>query len=184
MTEWRTIGQLADLVGAYCWVEHRLFELTGHWASAPDQTPGEQRVFLAGVSRHHAEVAARWWDRLPVRAGVDPTTLVTEPTGPLAESLRLLGAETDPSRRLAGLTGVVLPHLLTTYEEHRTQATPVSQAPVLDVLAEAARAGAAEVSVGQALCELEKGPEGVEFAAELERLFGGPPCICPVARAS
>jgi hypothetical protein len=33
----RTIQQLAALVGHYCWVEHRLFALTGAGAGARDR---------------------------------------------------------------------------------------------------------------------------------------------------
>ncbi len=34
VTEWRDVGQLARVVGAYCWVEHRLFSLAGGWAAS------------------------------------------------------------------------------------------------------------------------------------------------------
>ena len=50
------------LVGAYCWVEHRIFELTGAWASAPGDAAAERargrarggtRVWCAAVSGRH-----------------------------------------------------------------------------------------------------------------------------------
>ncbi len=30
---WRGIDELAGLVGAYCWVENRIFEVSGAWAT-------------------------------------------------------------------------------------------------------------------------------------------------------
>ena len=32
---WRGIDELAGLVGAYSWVENRIFGLSGAWASGP-----------------------------------------------------------------------------------------------------------------------------------------------------
>ena len=96
------------LVGAYGWVEHRIFQLTGAWASAPsegaDAAPGpELRVWCAAVSRHHGELAGRWAERLPVRAGVDPAALVVAPAGPLAGALDALAAEPDRRAAVAAL---------------------------------------------------------------------------------
>ena len=93
---WRGIDELARLVGAYGWVEHRIFQLTGVWASAPsegaDAAPGpELRVWCAAVSRHHGEVAGRWAERLPVRAGIDPAALVVGAGGAAGGSARCLG---------------------------------------------------------------------------------------------
>ena len=60
-------------------------------------TAGSSRrcgVWCAGVSRRHGLLAARWAERLPVRAGVDAAALVTAPAGPLAEALDALAAAT------------------------------------------------------------------------------------------
>ena len=38
-TTFRSIGELAELCGHYCWVERRLFEVTGSRASRPVASP-------------------------------------------------------------------------------------------------------------------------------------------------
>ena len=85
---WRGIDELAALVGHYGWLEARLFELTGRWATAPagdgaapDGRADELRVWCAAASRRHGELAAHWAQRLPVRAGVDAGALVVAPVG-------------------------------------------------------------------------------------------------------
>ena len=79
---WRTIDELAALVGAYCWIEHRIFEVTGAWATGSrpaDDDVAELRVWAAATSRRHGTLAGRWAERLPVRAGVDAAALVEAP---------------------------------------------------------------------------------------------------------
>ena len=73
---WRGIDELAGLVGAYCWVEEpHLRGQRGLGDGAADDEGGALdpalRVWCAGVSRRHGLLAARWAERLPVRAGVD-----------------------------------------------------------------------------------------------------------------
>jgi hypothetical protein len=176
---WRTIGQLADLVGGWCWVEGRLFELTGAWAgdpgagAEPGTDPGadpEIDVFFAAASRAHAGVAAQWRDRLPVRAGVEVDGLIVPPSGPEAASLSLLEAAQGPLARLAGLVLVVLPHLVRTYGLHLAAANPASEAPVMAVLGPARRNGSAEVRRGRFLLQRVGGADGLTpEAAELVR---------------
>ena len=82
-TTWRGIDELAEVVGGYCWAEKRVFEVAGGWATGAGD-PGLEpavRVWCAGVSRRHGLLAARWAERLPVRAGVDRAALVVPPTG-------------------------------------------------------------------------------------------------------
>jgi hypothetical protein len=123
-TAWRGIGALDEAVGGYCWLERRVFEVTGHWATATgnaighatgnaighatgnaighatgnDASAAEIRVFFAAVSRRHGSLAERWGTRLPVRAGVDPSALVGQPPG-LPEEVAAHLAETADSER-------------------------------------------------------------------------------------
>ena len=154
---WRTIDELAGLVGAYCWVEHRLFEVAGAWASEPrvgetgtDAADGELRVWCAAAAQRHAALAGRWAERLPVRAGVDPAALVAPPVG-LAErstSWRPRGSwrpasapwSRPSSPGSAGPMGPTWPF-----------ASPVSEASVMEVLEDARREGRAEIRGGRAL---------------------------------
>jgi len=155
---WRTIGELAELVGGYCWAEKRIFEAAGPWATGVGDGPGDGleptlRVWCAGVSRRHGLLASRWAERLPVRAGVDRAALVSPPLGPLAEAFEVVAAAPDAAAGVATLIEVLLPRLLAVYDAHRRGPNPVSEASVLEVLVAAHRDLAGEISVGRALLE-------------------------------
>src|ERR1700722_16849603 len=120
---WRTIDQLAGRVGGYCWWEHRLFELTGGWASGTGDP--EIRVLFSQMSPRHAAVSLQWRDRLPARAGVDVTALVVAPNRADVDALTLLDGQSDDLLRLGGLIEVVLPRLHSAYRAHLRQASAV-----------------------------------------------------------
>lgn len=176
---WRTIDDLAGLVGAYCWVEHRLFEVTGVWASvpeaggsSPDATDGGLRVWCAATAQRHGALAGRWAERLPVRAGVDAAALVAAPAG-LAEALDELGATKELATGVATLVETVLPWVRGVYGSHLAAASPVSEASVMEVLVEARRGGRAEIRGGRSLLEqLEgAGPPARHLGTTFERAF-------------
>jgi hypothetical protein len=172
--QWRGIDELAELVGGYCWVEHRIFEITGAWATGPgDGLASAVRVWCAGVSRLHGLLAGRWAERLPVRAGVDRGDLVTAPAGPLAAGLDALAASSDARVGLAALIETVLPRLQAIYGVHRQTASPVSEASVLEVLTGALGELAAEISGGRALLEgsAEEPTRDGSLTRRLERTF-------------
>ena len=127
----------ARLVGAYQWVERRLFEVLGGWVSS--EARPEVGVVFDVYSRQHAWHAELWAQHLPVRDGVDPATLAVAPR---AEVDRLFGGlaggggEGGPATggtllRLVGLGRVVLPRLLVGYRLHLRRASPVADAPVV-----------------------------------------------------
>jgi hypothetical protein len=126
------LGQAAELLGSYCFVERRLFELTGAW-SVQVEPPG-LAVHLDQVSQQHAWHAELWADRLPVLAGVDPASLI-RPLGPAVGPVldALAGAGTTVER-LAGLYRCVLPRLLATYGRHLRWAVRATDAPVIRAL--------------------------------------------------
>ncbi len=174
---WRGIDELAALVGAYSWVENRIFEVCGVWATTPGPAGGAAldpalRVWCAGVSRRHGELAVRWAEQLPLRARADRgALLVTPPAGPLAGALDALGAGPDAGVGVATLVGSVLPGVQGVYGAHLRTASSVSEAPVLEVLAGAHRDLAGEIRRGDAL--LEESAAGLTrdptLAAEFER---------------
>jgi hypothetical protein len=175
---WRGIDELAELVGAYCWVEHRIFELTGAWATEGADgedlaAAAELRVWSAAASRRHAVLAGRWAERLPVRAGVDPAELVQAPAGPLAGAFAALAAGPMGRAPLGALVETVLPRVGGIYEAHLRSGSPVSEGSVLEVLAEARREVAGEIRGGRALLEgLPEAPRGgPRLGVEIERAF-------------
>ncbi|HEY1650847.1 MAG TPA: hypothetical protein VGG09_03095 [Acidimicrobiales bacterium] len=179
---WRTIDELAGLVGAYCWLEHRLFELTGTWAIAPgpgEADPGEAElgVWCAAVSRRRGDLAGRWAERLPVRAGVDVVALVAPPERPegLARALDELAEAGTEERKVgvAGLVGTVLPWVGGVYSSDLAAASPVREASVMEVLVEARRDGSAEIRGGQSLLRRlpESGKPSRHLGTTFERAF-------------
>ena len=152
---WRSIDDLAALVGAYCWIEHRLFELTGAWASevagdGTDAAGGELRVWCAAAAQRHGALSERWAGRLPVRAGVDSAALVMAPEG-LAEVIDELAGVQELAAGVGALVETVLPWAGGVYGSHLAAASPVSEGSVMEVLVEARRVGRAEIRGGRAL---------------------------------
>jgi len=188
---WRGIDELAELVGAYCWLEHRVFELAGAWATGgaggDDHRAGaaELRVWCAAVSRRHGALAARWAERLPVRAGVDPAELVRAPAGPLAGALGALAGGSGPPGHVGALVATVLPRAGGIYGAHLGSASPVSEGPVLEVLAEAGRVLAGEIPSGRALLAGLPGAadQGASLGEAIERAFDATR-VFPAVRAS
>ena len=190
---WRTIDELAAAVGAYCWLEQRLFEMTGAWATGSGPEPSEAggepeaRVWCAAVSRRHGALAGRWAERLPVRAGVDAAALVTAPEGPpaLGEALEELAATKEVAVRLAALVGTVLPWVGGVYGAHLAHAAPASEAPVVEVLVAARREGSAEIQGGLFLLRRlpEAGQPSGHLGKTIERTFKGDRAS-PAARPS
>ncbi len=192
---WRTIDQLARRVGGYCWWEHRLFELTGRWASGTGDDP-EIRVLFSQMSARHGAVSLQWRDRLPARAGVDVTALVVAPSRADADALTLLEGQSDDLLRLGGLIEVVLPRLHSAYRAHLRQASAVSEGPVIEVLRDTAAAGDREIGQGQALLRPDqrsarsgrptphRAGNVAEFCRTLERSFEAASDKSPAAWAS
>jgi hypothetical protein len=185
---WRTIDELAGLVGVYCWVEQRIFEMTGVWATGAEATGedvAELRVWSAATSRRHGTLAGRWAEHLPVRAGIEPSALVEAPAEPqgLAEALEELSATKELALGVSALSETVLPWVAGVYGSHLASATPVSEASVMEVLVEARREGSAEIQGGRALLgRLAEGgkPSGHRGEA-LKRAFV-PGAVSPAVR--
>ena len=191
----RTIGELAERCGYYCWVEETLFALLGDRACRGEAdhhgrpVAPEVRVVLSEMAVRRAFLAVQWRDRLPVRAGVDADALVVPPPGPLAAAIGVLAAEPDPHLVLAGAVGPLLTRILEAYRADLAQASPVSEAPVRAVLDGAIRSTASDIAGGRLLLErvAEQGEgarELAEFTRSLERALESEKDVFPAARAS
>ncbi len=157
-------GIAAELYGAYCWLERRLYELTGAWAG--EAAPPEVQIHLDEVSWQHAWHSELWSARLPVLDGIDPEAL-TRPSGPAAAPLLDALAELDgPVERLAGLYRVVLPRLLATYARHLRRGAAVADAPGMRALRLVRWDEIMSWEAGEALLQgLLTGPEEAAAAA-------------------
>ena len=145
---WRGIDALAALVGHYAWLEWRTFEVTGAWA-ARSEGDAAARVWCAAAARRHGELATRWAERLPVRAGVDAGALVRPPSREAADALEQLGALDDVGIGTAVLVLAVLPRLGDLYRSHLATASPVREGAVAEVLAVACRIAVGETRSGR-----------------------------------
>ena len=150
--------EAADLCGGHCWVERRLFEVLGAWslaASAPVTV-----VLLDRHSQHAAWRAGQWWERLPVRAGVEREELVVAPAG-WEGALGAAGSRIPPPGGDPALLWVVhrvlLARLATRYRRHQERVGPLADAPTARTLL-------------QVLADVRS--DGDEGRAALEELMG------------
>ena len=109
-------------------------------------------VWCAAVARRHGDLATRWAERLPVRAGVDAGALVRAPSSQLAAALDRLGDLDDAGAALGVLVSTVLPWLGEIYGAHLETASPVREAPVAEVLVESRRNVVGETRSGRVRC--------------------------------
>ena len=158
------LAPAAELLGAYCFVERRLFELTGAWSV--DADPPRVAVHLDQVSQQHAWHAELWAERLPVLAGIEPASLIRPLGATLGPVLDALAVADTPVERLAGLYRCVLPRLLTSYGRHLRRAVPATDAPVMRALRLVRTDELASWQVGEAQLEaLIDTVGGAELAA-------------------
>jgi hypothetical protein len=94
----------AKVVGAYQWMERRLFEILGGWVVS-EPVP-EARLMFDVYSQQHGWHAELWAERLPVLDRLDPATVTLPPTAEVDRLLVLLagllgggGARTRGGRR-------------------------------------------------------------------------------------
>jgi hypothetical protein len=122
-------------MGAYRWVESRLFEVLGAWAlSVPEL---EVKPVLAAHAREHAWHAELWLDQLPTVEGMTPESLTTSANDGIDAFFVALREADGPGRtieRLVGTYRVLLPRMIAAYSAHLAAASPVCEGPVIRVL--------------------------------------------------
>jgi hypothetical protein len=166
----------ARRVGAYRWIEHRLFEVTGGWAVGGGDAA--LSVHASEMSLQHAWHAELWEERLPAVAWADHAQLTAAPPA-VAAALDELASTEDPVSRLAGLYRALLPKLLATYDAHAAATVAVTDGPVIRALTLVRRDEVDQLAAGNALlAELAGGPEArrraEEAEARVDALVGGP----------
>jgi len=121
------------VIGAYQWIERRLFEVLGGWVAT--EPVAEARLLFDVYSQQHAWHAELWAERLPVLDGLDPATLTQPPSAEVDRLLALLAGKAPTAGgtllRLVGLARVVFPRLIAGYGLHLRRAAPVADAPVV-----------------------------------------------------
>jgi hypothetical protein len=132
-----TLEEQSRVIGAYQWIERRLFEVTGGWVAS--EPVAEARLIFDVYSQQHAWHAELWADRLPVLDGIDPATLTLPPSAEVDRLVTLVAggapgqapAAGGTLLRLVGLARVVLPRLVAGYGLHLRRAAPVADGPVV-----------------------------------------------------
>jgi len=158
------LPQAASLLGAYCAIERRLFEVTGAAAGDPE-AHSETAVLLSSLSAEHAWHAELWADRLPVLSSLNSAGLVVLPPDLAAVFDDLSSA--GPLEQLSGLFRVVLPRLVSSYARHEASASPAAEAPTRRALLLVLRDETEEWVRGESLLEgLLTTPQAVEEAGE------------------
>jgi hypothetical protein len=159
------LHQAARLLGAYCAIERRLFEVTGSMATEAGLPP-EIQLFLDAMSSQHAWHAELWADRLPVIAAIDATALVVLP--PTVEEVLRVVSDRGQLEGLVGLFRVVLPRLVVSYSRHASQALPATDGPTMRALHLVVRDEADELVGGESLVERVLGTaEAVQLAGRV-----------------
>lgn len=123
-----SIEDSARLVGAYVWVERRLFEVLGGFAGT--ETLPAAALFFDVRAQHHAWHAVLLAEQLPEVPGLDHDALTVPPASGAAQALGSLAAAPEAVGRLAGLVRVVLPRLVAGYRTHLALVAPVADAPL------------------------------------------------------
>lgn len=147
-------------MGAYAWVESRLFEALGAWALDVDDPEGKQG--LAAHAREHAWHAELWHERLPTTAGMAPETLTAPANDGVAAALAAMADPQGEGRdveRLVGAYRVVLPRLIVAYSTHLGATQAVSDGPVVRALRLVLRDELEEWARGESLVQSLLGTE-------------------------
>ena len=151
-TEALPLEHAARVIGAYQWVEQRLFEILGGWVSS-EADPGARLLFDT-TSRQHAWHGELFAQCLPGSVHIGTALLTVPPSPEVDHLLASLGRpisdeppSAPPTQPVAGAGGaggtlhrlvavgrVMLPRLVAGYGRHLSKAAPVADAPVIRAL--------------------------------------------------
>jgi len=127
-----TVEETARRVGAYKWVEMRLFEALGGWVATVPELDVKTR--LGTHCYKHAWHAELWHKRLPELREMNPDRL-TLPANEHVE--RFMSAITEPEEprqtieKLVGVYRVLIPHKIAAYTYHLNNTSTITDAPTI-----------------------------------------------------
>lgn len=123
-----TLEETARRLGAYRWVELRLYEAMGGWVpSIPELAV---RVAVGSACRDHAWHAEVWRDRFPDARGFDVDALTAPAAPAVADLLAAVAGATGTLERLVGAYRVVVPRLVAAYTAHLNHTSAAADGPV------------------------------------------------------
>jgi hypothetical protein len=130
-----TLADTARRLGAYRWVELRLFEVVGGWVTTVPEL--EVKLTLGTQCSHFAWRADLWLAGLPATAELTVDGLTVPATDAVAALLDAVARPVEPGltiEKLVGVYRVVLPRTIAAYGFHLSHTSTVADAPVIRAL--------------------------------------------------
>ena len=123
-----TLEETARRLGAYRWVELRLYEAMGSWVDSIPEL--EVRVAVGAACGAHAWHADVWLDRLPEARAFDPDALTVPAHAGVADLLEAVAASNGTLERLVAAYRIVVPRLVAAYTAHASHTSAAADRPV------------------------------------------------------
>ncbi len=126
------VAASARRIGAYAWIEMRLFEALGGWVATVPEL--DVKLRLGTHCYHHAWHAELWHKRLPELREMKPERLIQPAT---AEVEQFVAAMTEPEapeltiEKLVGVYRVLIPRKIAAYTYHLNNASEITDAPTI-----------------------------------------------------
>jgi hypothetical protein len=171
-----TFSADAAQLGAWCWLERRLFEVVGGWVATTPEP--EVKVHLATACHHHAWRAEQLERLLPNAYAGPRAELVAAPDdGVVVDRLATFEGSVE---RLAGLYRVVVPRALSSYRWHLERCNPATDGPSIRTVRIIATDVRDDWALGEALLQSRLGgindvDRAAHAAAKLEKDLVNPP---------
>lgn len=125
-----TVEESARRVGAYSWVEMRLFEALGGWVATVPEL--DVKLVLGRHCYHHAWHAQQFQARLPELREMNPARLTNPANDKVAALLEAVIAPEAAEHTIEKLTGVfrvLLPRKIAAYTYHLNATSSITDAP-------------------------------------------------------
>ena len=127
-----SVEESARRVGAYKWVEMRLFEALGGWvATVPEM---DVKIRLGTHCYKHAWHADLWHKRLPELREMNPDRLTQPANDGMVRFVEALTAPEAPGEtieKLVGVYRVLIPHKVAAYTFHLNATSSITDAPTI-----------------------------------------------------
>jgi hypothetical protein len=127
-----TVEETARRVGAYKWIEMRLFEALGGWVATVPEI--DVKLRLGTHCYHHAWHAELWHKRLPELREMNQDRLTLPANDDVAAFMEAVTEPTDPEQtieKLVGVYRVLIPHKIAAYTYHLNNTSSITDAPTI-----------------------------------------------------
>jgi len=126
------VVESARRIGAYAWIEMRLFEALGGWVATVPEL--DVKLRLGTHCYHHAWHAELWHKRLPELREMKPDRLVVPANDDVAAFVEAMTEPEAPEltiEKLVGVYRVLLPHKIAAYTYHLNASSEITDAPTI-----------------------------------------------------